>query len=72
MSARFEYTFVRLHSEIGLMGLKTDPAASEAYQEVIHQHAADGWRLTTVYSPPSGMVLWIDLIFEREIETADA
>ena len=71
MSARFEYTFVRLRSEMSLLGVTKDPAESQAYHEVIRQHATDGWRLATVYSPPSTYLQWIDLIFERPTEAAD-
>lgn len=42
------------------------------YAEIIHQKAAEGWRLVTAIVPPEGFVssssIYLDLVFERPIK----
>ena len=66
MKPRYDYKFVRL----GEGWLSVRKAARQDYQRVIHEHAADGWRLVQVFAPPVGMygtATFYELIFEREI-----
>jgi hypothetical protein len=62
----FEYKFVRIDFSVGLLGRKV----SADYQQIIHQHAAEGWRLAHVLGPgtlPSvpDATASFELIFER-------
>ena len=44
-------------------------AARETYQDVVHQHARDGWRLVQIFAPgvaAFGAARYYELIFERE------
>jgi hypothetical protein len=65
MPHRYEYKFVRLGE--GWMGVKK--SAREEYQQVINEHARNGWRLVQVFAPGVGgygMAKYYELIFERE------
>jgi len=66
MEGRFEYKFVRLGE--GFLGVKK--AAKEQYQQVVHEHARDGWRLVQVFAPglgAYGCAKYFELIFERRV-----
>ena len=67
MSAqRYEYMFIRLGE--GTLGVKR--TAKEHYQEIIQQHARDGWRLVQIFSPSTGAYgasQYFELILEREV-----
>jgi hypothetical protein len=72
MSARFEYKFVRLEQDVTMLGRTPTPsvAARETYQESVHQHAAEGWRLVQVFAPglsAHGSASYFELIFERPV-----
>jgi hypothetical protein len=61
----FEYKFVKIKIKYTLRG--TVPV--EDYHAIIEKHAADGWRLVQVFSPPiggCGSATFYELIFERE------
>ena len=65
MEPRYEYKFVRLGE--GWVGVRKE--ARESYQEVIHDHARQGWRLVQIFAPGTGgygMAKYFELIFERE------
>lgn len=65
MSQEYEYKFVRLGE--GMMGVKK--SAKQQYQQVIHDHAREGWRLVQVFAPPIagyGSAKYFEIIFERE------
>jgi len=65
MSQEYEYKFVRLGE--GRLGLKK--SAKEQYQQVIHDHAREGWRLVQVFAPAIagyGSAKYFEIIFERE------
>ena len=67
MAAGYEYEFVRLGE--GWMSAKKE--ASEGYQQAVHDHAREGWRLVEVFAPSMGaygMSKYYELIFEREVE----
>ncbi|MBL8861644.1 MAG: DUF4177 domain-containing protein [Planctomycetes bacterium] len=65
MQRHYEYKFVRLGE--GWLGVRK--AAVQGYQQVVHDHARDGWRLVQVFAPPTGaygVAKFFELIFERE------
>lgn len=65
MKAKYEYKFVRL----GEGFLSARKAAKENYQQVIHDHARDGWRLVQIFAPgigAYGAAKYYEMIFERE------
>ncbi|HEY5909288.1 MAG TPA: DUF4177 domain-containing protein [Verrucomicrobiae bacterium] len=64
--ARYEYKFVRLGE--GWIGAKNE--ARDHYQEQIHQHAREGWRLVQIFAPGVGVygaAKYYELILEREV-----
>jgi len=61
---KYEYRFVRLGE--GALGVKS--TAKEHYQELIQQHAREGWRLVQIFSPSTGIYgasQYFELILER-------
>ena len=79
LQTRFEYKFVRLEetkSRLPWLGLSAPaPSAKEGYQESIHQHASQGWRLVQIFAPGISMygsAAYYELIFEREIHLDQA
>lgn len=65
MERRYEYKFVRLGE--GWVGVRKE--ARESYQQVVHDHAHEGWRLVQVFAPGTGaygVAKYFELIFERE------
>lgn len=66
MTERFEYSFVRLPVKGGFLR----GGFSEAYQDVIREHAREGWRFVQAYAPAVagyGASRKVDLIFERPL-----
>ena len=66
MKQKYEYKFVRL----GEAWLGVKQKVKEEYQNLIHQHAQDGWRLVQVFAPSLGeygRAKYIEVIFEREV-----
>ena len=70
MKAKYEYKFVR----VGEGKLKPYSAAKRnifnEYQQVIQDHAKDGWRFVQIFAPAMsgyGGSTYIECIFEREI-----
>ena len=62
---RYEYKFLRLGE--GWAGVRSE--ARDRYQEQIHQHARDGWRLVQIFVPGIGVygaASYYELILERE------
>jgi hypothetical protein len=67
MQQKYEYKFVRL----GEGWVAVREAGKQSYQETVHKHARDGWRLVQVFAPviyPNGAAKYFELIFEREVE----
>jgi hypothetical protein len=65
MRQKYEYKFVRLGE--GWLGAKKK--GIKGYQEAVHQHARDGWRLVQVFAPSFGaygVSKYVELILERE------
>ena len=65
MKNHYQYEFVRLQGK-----------QRQAYQELIRQYAAKGWRLVQIFAPGAGG-LWasadyIELIFEQKIERQES
>lgn len=66
MNAKYEYKFVRLGQ--GIMSVRR--VARDRYQEVVHDHARDGWRLVQIFAPGVGVygaAKYYELVFEREL-----
>jgi len=64
---RYEYKFVRLGE--GWLGAKSE--ARRCYQEQIHRHARQGWRLVQIFAPGIGgygAAKYYELILEREVK----
>jgi len=60
----YEYRFVRIGE--GWLGVRRE--AKDQYQEIVHQHARDGWRLVQIFAPGIGgygSAKYYELIFER-------
>jgi hypothetical protein len=70
----YEYKFVRLGEYRGAALFGVSDKARNAYEEVVHEHARDGWRLVQIFAPgvaAFGAAKYYELIFERE-RAADA
>lgn len=66
MPQQYEYKFVRL----GEGFLEVRKAGKEGYQEEIHKHAAEGWRLVQIFAPGVGgygAAKYFEMIFERPV-----
>ncbi|HDR7708310.1 TPA: DUF4177 domain-containing protein [Bacillus cereus] len=62
----FEYKFVKVELHWGFT--RSKPA--EDYQEIIQEHARNGWRFVQIVTPTissSGQPEYFDLIFEKKI-----
>ncbi|CAH1220556.1 MULTISPECIES: DUF4177 domain-containing protein [Paenibacillus] len=60
-----EYQFVR----IDLRGIIENKPVQD-YHGVVHEHAAQGWRLLQIFAPNTqgfGTANYFELIFEREV-----
>jgi hypothetical protein len=69
MSKRFEYKFVRLGEYAGSAFFGVNDKVRNAYEEVVHEYARDGWRLVQIFAPgvaAFGAAKYYELIFERE------
>ncbi len=63
-AVRYEYKFVRL----GEGWLSATREARDCYQEQIHQHAREGWRLVQICAPgvgAYGAAKYYEVILER-------
>lgn len=62
----FEYKFVRLGE--GMIAVRK--AGKEGYQEAVHKHAREGWRLVQIFAPGIGgygAAKYFELVFERPV-----
>lgn len=60
----YEYKFV----EIAVGTFSAYP--KEDYQEIIHEHARQGWKLHQILTPPfaaNGQAITMELIFEKKL-----
>ena len=66
MHQRYEYKFVRMGE--GWVGVKK--SAQKEYQDVVKDHARQGWRLVQIIAPSIGgygMSKYYELILERPV-----
>ncbi len=66
MTPKYEYKFVRLGE--GFFWVLKE--ARETYQDVIHQHAREGWRLVQIFAPGIGgygSAKYYEIVFERQL-----
>ena len=66
MTQQYEYKFVR----IGEGWFSVRQSATKTYQKLVHQHAAEGWRLVQIFAPSNGIyghAKHYELIFERPV-----
>jgi len=66
MSQKYEYKFVRLGE--GFLSARSE--ARHDYQEVVRQHAREGWRLVQIFAPgvgAYGAAKYYELVLEREV-----
>ena len=64
----YEYQFVRIEVPGGFLGMHQTP--SEDHQELIRQHAQEGWRFVQIFAPGThigGSVAYFELIFEKSL-----
>lgn len=69
MDKTYEYKFVRLGQYRGSALFGVQDKARNAYEEIVHEHAQDGWRLVQIFAPgiaAFGAAKYYELIFERE------
>ena len=65
---RYEYKFVRVGEYRGSAVFGVRDSERETYQDVVHEHAGDGWRLVQIFAPGTaafGAARYYELIFER-------
>ncbi|MCU9613155.1 DUF4177 domain-containing protein [Caldibacillus lycopersici] len=59
----YEYKFVKVDLS------KWNSAPKDDYQEIINQHANEGWRLVQIFAPSTkgyGSAAYFEIIFERQ------
>ena len=69
MGQRYEYKFVRLGEYAGSAFFGVSDKVRNGYEDVVHEHARDGWRLVQIFAPgvaAFGAAKYYELIFERE------
>jgi hypothetical protein len=69
----FEYEFVRLGEYRGSALFGVQDKARKGYEDVVHEHARDGWRLVQIFAPgvaAFGAARYYELIFERPVAEA--
>ena len=70
MSTTYGYKFVRLGEYRGSAFFGVQDMARTGYEDIVHQHARDGWRLVQIFAPglaAFGAAKYYELIFERQI-----
>ena len=66
MNQKYEYKFVRLGK--GWLGVKR--STIQQYQQIVTEHAQQGWRLVQIFAPSIaayGIAKYFELIFERQL-----
>ena len=69
MSRTYEYKFVRIGEYAGSAVFGVRDRDRNAYEDIVHEHASDGWRLVQIFAPgvaAFGAAKYYELIFERE------
>jgi hypothetical protein len=65
MRGEYEYKFVRLGE--GYLAARKE--ARLTYQDVVHEHAREGWRLVQIFAPGTGgygAAKYFEVVLERE------
>ena len=66
----YEYKFVRLGEYRGSAFFGAADKARKTYQDHVHEHAREGWRLVQIFAPgvaAFGAAKYYELIFERAV-----
>jgi Domain of unknown function (DUF4177) len=74
MGTTYQYKFVRLGDYRGSAWFGVSDKVRNGYEDVVDEHARDGWRLVQIFAPgvaAFGAAKYYELIFERE-RTEDA
>ena len=61
----YNYKFVKIELKKGLVQNKPE----EDYQQIIQEHAQDGWRFVQLFAPSTfgyGSATYFELIFEKQ------
>ncbi len=69
MGKTYEYKFVRLGQYWGSAAFGVRDKERGSYQDIVYEHARDGWRLVQIFAPgiaAFGAAKYYELIFERE------
>jgi hypothetical protein len=69
MSTTYEYRFVRIGECAGSAVFGVRDRDRNAYEDIVHEHGRDGWRLVQIFAPgvaAFGAAKYHALIFERE------
>ena len=69
MDTTYQYKFVRLGDNRGSAWFGASDNVRNAYEDIVHEHARDGWRLVQIFAPgvaAFGAAKYYELIFERE------
>lgn len=68
MGTTYEYKFVRIGEYGGSAFFGVRDRDRNAYEEIVHEHAAGGWRLVQIFAPgvaAFGAARYYEMIFER-------
>lgn len=69
MALNVEYKFVRIGENRLSAVFGVQDKARKTYEQVVHEHAREGWRLVQIFAPgvaAFGAAKYYELIFERE------
>ena len=74
VATSYEYKFIRIGENrlSALFGVQDK--ARKTYEQAVHEHAQDGWRLVQIFAPgvaAFGAAKYYELIFEREQPAGD-
>lgn len=64
-----EYKFIRIGENRLSAVFGVQDKARKTYEQIVHEHARDGWRLEQIFAPgvaAFGAAKYYELIFERE------
>ena len=71
----YEYKFVRIGEYGGSALFGVQDKARKGYEDIVREHARDGWRLVQIFAPGTaafGAARYYELIFEREADATSA
>ncbi len=69
MGKNYEYRFVRLGEYRGSALFGVGGKGRSDYENIVHEHARDGWRLVQIFAPgvaAFGPAKYYELIFDQE------